>query len=210
MGICSNLSMWIAVAFLTAHIIADVQCAPPKLAPKQIEAIRANILAQIGMTEPPPPLTSDQVKVVKALKEYHAATEAKRSISEKSTTDSSQQRLKRQSGSSGIGPCIPDQVTCCLHPLEINFSEDLGLDIIITPQSYTANYCNGTCSLNASPEVFNFYSQLDSTNPASSIVPCCATSNTSSLEIIFISDIDTGLISVSNLPGATVNTCGCM
>ena len=82
MGIHSNLLMWIASAFLAAHIIADVHFTPPKWNPEQIEMIRVNILAQLGMTESPPPLTPDPVKVVKALKEYHEAMEAKRSIDE--------------------------------------------------------------------------------------------------------------------------------
>ena len=77
--------MWIAVAFLAAHIIADMHCAPPKLNLEQIGMIRANILAQLGMTELPPPLTPDQVKLAEALRDYHSASKARRSLNEVST-----------------------------------------------------------------------------------------------------------------------------
>ena len=66
------------------------------------------------------------------------------------------------------------ETTCCLHPLHINFKEDLGLDYIIEPKSFEANYCLGNCKDDISlPAVFEFYKRLPSDHPASSIRPRC-------------------------------------
>ena len=201
MGICNSLPMWIAVAFLAAHIIADVHCAPPKLNPEQIGMIRANVLEQLGMTEPLPPLTPDQVKLAEALRNYHTASKVRRG------TDSSQQRLKRQEEEPGTEFCEQNQTTCCLHSLELNFHEDLGLYHIILPETITANYCLGNCTLDLSPAVFTLYSLLSPNNTASSIEPCCATRSTSGTSILYH---DGPTIVAETIEGTTVTACGCM
>ena len=111
-------------------------------------------------------------------------------ISREAEDDSTEQRLKRWADthddeSSGSNDTLDgsnetvnekyyqlNETTCCLHPLHINFKEDLGLDYIIEPKSFEANYCLGNCKDDISlPAVFEFYKRLPSDHPASSIRP---------------------------------------
>ena len=124
-----------------------------------------------------------------------------------STTDSSQQRLKRQGEGQGTGFCEPGETTCCLHSLELNFHEDLELDYIILPETFTANYCLGNCTLNDSPAFFLLYDLLSPNNTASSIEPCCATCSTSGTSILYH---DGPTIVAETIEGTTVTACGCM
>ena len=205
MGSQNNILLQVAIAFLAASTIAEVNCVPAKRQPEQFEMFRENILAQLGLTELPPPvtqLTQDQEKVVAAFKDYHLA---KRSTSEKANT--SQQRLKRQEGASGEGHCRPGQATCCLHPLNIHFHDDLGLDFIIQPRSFDANYCLGSCSLFNSPTVFAYYSLLSPNTPASSIEPHCGIRSTRNLEVLMAIN---GQLVIEEMKDVTVTACGCV
>ena len=59
------------------------------------------------------------------------------------------------------GYCKFNETTCCLHPLRINFPEDLRFNFILLPKSVDINYCLGTCPVSWSPAVFNIYKILN-------------------------------------------------
>ncbi len=205
MGSQNNILLQVAIAFLAASTIAKVNCVPAKRQPEQFGMFRENILAQLGLAELPPPatqLTQDQEKVVAAFKDYHLA---KRSTSEKANT--SKQRLKRQEGASEEGHCSPGQATCCLHPLNIHFHDDLGLDFIVEPRSFDANYCLGSCSLSNSPGIYAFYSRLSPNTPASSIEPHCGIRSTRNLEVLMRIN---GQLVFEEIKNATVTACACV
>ena len=91
------LSLQIAFAFLSASIIAKVDCLPKGKVDGQqmqeMETIRADILTRLGLSEPlgsSEPLTVDEEAIVAAFRDYQTAEEerrahAKEDISEKST-----------------------------------------------------------------------------------------------------------------------------
>ena len=133
-----------------------------------------------------------------------------------------QQRLKRKADtsddeSSGFNETLVEESneTCSLHPLSINFQDDLGFDFIILPKSFSANYCLGTCLYNEGPAVYHFYHLLGPNSPASSIQPHCIPRTYRSLEVLLKIRFpqgkglikDTFVIEV--LQGVTVTSCGC-
>ena len=105
--------------------------------------------------------------------------------------------------------------TCCLHPLSINFQDDLGLDFIIEPKSFYANYCLGTCLYNESPAVYYFYHLLGPNSPASSIQPHCVPRSTRNLNVLLRIRLPLGqglirdILLIEELKGMTVTSCGC-
>jgi len=73
----------IILALFTASVITIVHCLPMMDVStlKQTGRIKANILGQLGLTEPSLPdeaLTEDEEKVVAAFQDYHTAKEARR------------------------------------------------------------------------------------------------------------------------------------
>jgi len=73
----------IILALFTASVITIVHCLPMMDVStlKQTGRIKANILGQLSLTEPPLPdeaLTEDEEKVVAAFQDYHTAKEARR------------------------------------------------------------------------------------------------------------------------------------
>ena len=143
-------------------------------------------------------------------------------VSREIEEDTLQQRLKRKADtpddeSSGFNETLVEESneTCSLHPLSINFQDDLGFDFIILPKSFSANYCLGTCLYNEGPAVYQFYHLLGPNSPASSIQPHCIPRTYRSLEVLLKIRFpqgkglikDTFVIEV--LQGVTVTSCGC-
>lgn len=120
-------------------------------------------------------------------------------------------RRRRQASSSGVGYCQAQQSTCCLKPLTIRFREDLGFNFIVQPTSYVANYCGGVCPRTAggdtmTPTLYEFLSQLNSGNPASSVVPCCAGNTYLPLEVLIQTQ---GQLVIEELQQVIVTSCRC-
>ena len=133
-----------------------------------------------------------------------------------------QQRLKRKADtpddeSSGFNETLVEESneTCSLHPLSINFQDDLGFDFIILPKSFSANYCLGTCLYNEGPAVYRFYHLLGPNSPASSIQPHCIPRTYRSLEVLLKIRFPQGkglikdIFVIEELQGVTVTSCGC-
>lgn len=87
-------------------------------------------------------------------------------------------RAKRQTSQTPEQYCVGNESLCCLHPLNINFTRDLGINFISKPQVFRANFCDGFC-----PEVsgtglltsqrFQLLRYLNS-SPTRAIKPCCS------------------------------------
>ena len=84
-------------------------------------------------------------------------------------------RKKRQATSEPDQYCQENDTTCCLHPLNISFVDDLGMNFIRHPASFTTNYCDGYCPVLAGlgnterAQLLRFLVE----SPATSIEPCC-------------------------------------
>ena len=104
------------------------------------------------------------------------------------------------------GYCKFNETTCCLHPLRVNYHEDLGFNFILLPKSVDINYCLGTCPVSWSPAVFKIYNLLGSKSPVSSIQPHCVTRSTGSAEVLIIYKQE---FMIASIEGITVTSCGC-
>ena len=67
---------------------------------------------------------------------------------------------------------------CCLHPLVINFANDLGITFISKPKDFTSNFCGGYCPEVSgtglmTPDRFQIMRLLN-TSPTRSVKPCCS------------------------------------
>ena len=143
-------------------------------------------------------------------------------ISRKAEGDLSEQRPKREldghdySGDNeevdvsnetlDDGYCKFNETTCCLHPLRVNYHEDLGFNFILYPKSVDINYCLGTCPISWSPAVFKIYNRLGSNSPVSSIQPHCVTRSTGSAEVLIIYKQE---FMIASIEGIAVTSCGC-
>ena len=123
----------------------------------------------------------------------------------KELEDDSSQRRKRQSSEPGVGFCQPDTTTCCLHPLTINFKEDLGFTFVLQPKQFDANFCLGFCpevsDALMTPGVYEMYSRI-----GLSVEPCCVTHRTRELEALLRVD---GILIIEELQDVIVNSCRC-
>lgn len=122
-----------------------------------------------------------------------------------------EKRFRRQSAEgAGVGFCSENQTTCCLKPLVIDFSEDLGFDFVIQPRRFTANYCEGFCPEVSeeymTPQLFEFLSRLGDSSPAGSVEPCCAGNTYQSLEVLMRVN---GVLIIEELQQVIVTSCRC-
>ena len=130
-------------------------------------------------------------------------------ISKEVEDGSSQIRLKRQSTTqSGIGFCSEGATACCLHSLTINFRDDLGINFVLQPRSFTANYCAGLCPEGGTftPQIFEFYNRLGAGSPVASIEPHCGIHNSQSLDVL--KRVNSVLI-IDELQDVVVTSCNC-
>ena len=113
----------------------------------------------------------------------------------------------------GVGYCQPGQTTCCVHPLVINFVDDLGMDLILRPNEYEANYAAGICPLAPggaleTPRLFQFLSELPEDHPALEIVqPQCVGHTYHDFPVII--GLPGGLEMVLDLKGVQVTRAVC-
>ena len=97
---------------------------------------------------------------------------------------------------------------CCLKPLEINFSKDLGWNWIISPKSYKANYCQGLCPSYwpAATTATSFLISYRQSNPTAAVQPCCGTAVLKPLTVLGVTN---GAPFLVELPDMIVDSCVC-
>lgn len=123
-----------------------------------------------------------------------------------------QERQRRNAQeTSGVGTCSANQSTCCLKHFQLSFREDLGLDFVLLPENFTANYCEGVCpelmgGQLMTPRIFELFSRLPETNPGSSIEPCCTGNQYKPLEVLVRRR---GELFIEELSHVTVLSCRC-
>ncbi|XP_021922255.1 uncharacterized protein LOC110831032 isoform X2 [Zootermopsis nevadensis] len=112
--------------------------------------------------------------------------------------------------SSGAGEGVP---TCRRHKLEVKFADIGWSDWIISPQTFEAHYCAGSCP-------FPLTKALKPTNHATiqSLVhaigmqpdvpaPCCVPDHLSPMTLLYMDDA--GNVVLKNYPAMSVDTCSC-
>lgn len=123
-----------------------------------------------------------------------------------------QERQRRNADEmTGVGTCSANQSTCCLKHFELNFREDLGLNFVLLPENFTANYCEGVCpemmgGQLMTPRIFELFSRLPETNPGSSVEPCCTGNQYKPLEILVRRN---GELFIEELSHVIVTSCRC-
>lgn len=85
-------------------------------------------------------------------------------------------RVKRHTSTrTQVQYCVGNESLCCLHPLEINFTRDLGINFIKKPQSFQANFCNGFCPEESGTGLMTSQRyELLRYLPTRAIKPCCS------------------------------------
>ena len=123
-----------------------------------------------------------------------------------------QERQRRNADQmSGVGACTANRSTCCLKSFELSFHEDLGLNFILLPENFTANYCEGVCpelmgGQLMTPRIYELFSRLPETNPGSSVEPCCTGNQYKSQEVLVRRR---GELIIEELAHVTVTSCRC-
>ena len=123
-----------------------------------------------------------------------------------------QERQRRNANQrSGVGECTANRSTCCLKNFELNFHRDLGLNFILLPENFTANYCQGVCpeimgGQLMTPRIYELFSRLPETNPGSSVEPCCTGNQYKSQEVLVRRGGD---LFIEELAHVTVTSCRC-
>ena len=123
-----------------------------------------------------------------------------------------QQRQKRNAEQmTGVGACRTNQSTCCLNHLELSFHDDLGLEFIVLPENFTANYCEGVCPDTTrgelmTPQIFDLFSRLPETNPGSSLQPCCTGNQYKSQQVLMVRE---QALIIEELKQVIVLSCRC-
>lgn len=124
---------------------------------------------------------------------------------------SSKRRRKRQTVE-GIDSdyCFdhPEETNCCIKEFTIDFYEDLGWDFVLSPASFSPNYCEGACNSlwPSATQSTSFLMQLRSSNPTAAPEPCCVAQKTKSLFVL--TSID-GVIEMQEIPDLVVESCIC-
>ncbi|KAK5638903.1 hypothetical protein RI129_013198 [Pyrocoelia pectoralis] len=94
---------------------------------------------------------------------------------------------------------------CCRYPLTVNFYE-LGMEFVIAPKSYEANYCAGECP----PVTLQDYPHTHLLRMASpnSVAPCCTPRKVSAISMLYYDNFDN--VIYGSLSGMVVDRCGCL
>lgn len=96
------------------------------------------------------------------------------------------------------------QTACCRFPLVIDFAA-LGLNNILVPTTFNANYCAGEC--NWELQQFTIHGQL-LRGSANDKYLCCSPSSLEGLTVMVYDHI-TRIVSIRRLPRMIVNFCKC-
>ncbi|XP_033736807.1 growth/differentiation factor 8-like [Pecten maximus] len=108
--------------------------------------------------------------------------------------------------------CTESSTECCMKPLTINF-QDIGWDSIVSPVSFQANYCYGSCE--AQHQAHYNHTQMiqdhrwnqNEWNMMRQLTPCCAPISYSSLSIMYVDNND---LQVHFVPNLVATACGCV
>lgn len=102
----------------------------------------------------------------------------------------------------------PNETNCCLRELTIDFHKDLNMTWVLSPPSYTVNYCEGLC-----PDYWpmathstTFLNSYRENNPLSAPEPCCTAASTSPLTMVVVVN---NRIYFNHVPNMIVNSCIC-
>lgn len=120
-------------------------------------------------------------------------------------------RVRRQT--TGSRECNDRQKTCCLKKLRIDFAKDLGMEFVVLPKTFEANYCEGVCPITPggallTPQVYSFITKLTN-HQAASLEPCCAANTFKPLLIILPDPTIPGGTVTEELQQVTVESCRC-
>ncbi|KAK9506259.1 hypothetical protein O3M35_008228 [Rhynocoris fuscipes] len=112
--------------------------------------------------------------------------------------------------------CVASSTECCRERLLVSFSQLQWDNWIIQPPSYEAYYCKGKCegvaslSLGSTPYnsvLHKLRMNTELVDKLPEIRPCCAPTQLSSLQIIYVNQNGTFL--KSTIPNMSVVSCGC-
>lgn len=118
---------------------------------------------------------------------------------ELSLHESDQRRRKRDAA----GPmCAPNERSCCLQPLQIDF-ERFGWNWIAVPKRYNANFCGGECRLRHGQR----YQHTHLVQQAVPGSPCCHGTMYGPLQIIYYNSNNE--LVVTQVRDMVVLKCGC-
>ena len=102
-----------------------------------------------------------------------------------------------------------NETNCCIKELTVNFHEDLGMDWIIFPLSFTPNYCKGQCINPNWPTATNstyYLIKLRQSNPTAAPEPCCVAHDLQPLTVLMALN---GEVIVNEIPDMITNSCIC-
>ncbi|XP_060077255.1 growth/differentiation factor 8-like [Ylistrum balloti] len=108
--------------------------------------------------------------------------------------------------------CTERSTECCMKPLTINFN-DIGWDSVISPVSFQANYCYGSCEgqhqahYNHTQMIQDHRWNQEEWNTMRQLRPCCAPISYSSMSIMYIVNND---LQVDFVPNLVATACGCV
>lgn len=156
--------------------------------------------------------TNGQTPEAITFKDFDSSEHAPRIIvTSRNPLEARSDRNKRQVTSVKSTKCKVNQSICCLKPLNISFAEDLGLDFIVEPTNFEANYCEGMCPIYNSgdlmtPQLYQFLSRLQG-SPVSNSEPCCAGNTFDNLQIVIANR--KGFFIIEELKQMKVTSCRC-
>ncbi|XP_064557343.1 transforming growth factor beta-1 proprotein [Zonotrichia leucophrys gambelii] len=102
----------------------------------------------------------------------------------------------------------PEEQSCCVRPLYIDFRRDLEWKWIHEPRGYMANFCGGPCSYIWSADTHHtkVLALYNLHNPGASAAPCCVPQSLEPLPIVYYVGRKAR---VEQLSGMVVSACKC-
>lgn len=81
----------------------------------------------------------------------------------------------------------PEEQSCCVRPLYIDFRRDLQWRWIHEPRGYMANFCGGACPYlwSADTQYSKVLALYNQHNPGGSAAPCCVPQSLDPLPIVY-------------------------
>lgn len=134
-------------------------------------------------------------------------------LNEKERLDSILKRRRKRQQTNNIDNdhCFnnTNETNCCIKELTVDFHEDLGMDWIIFPHTFTPNYCKGQCVDPNWPTATNstyYLIKLRQSNPTAAPEPCCVAHDLQPLTVLMALN---GKVVVEAIPGMITNSCIC-
>uniref|UniRef100_A0A8C3UTW9 Transforming growth factor beta n=1 Tax=Catharus ustulatus TaxID=91951 RepID=A0A8C3UTW9_CATUS len=115
-------------------------------------------------------------------------------------------RARRDLGGQHCGG--PEEQSCCVRPLYIDFRRDLQWKWIHEPRGYMANFCGGPCPYiwSADTHYTKVLALYNLHNPGGSAAPCCVPQSLEPLPIVYYVGRKAR---VEQLSGMVVSACKC-